>query len=56
MQEKIRSVYERIVSARLALNQAEVRFLAGSEAGSPDTAPQQTWHSAARQTSGRVWC
>ena len=27
--EKIRSVYERIVSARLALDQAEVRFLAG---------------------------
>jgi hypothetical protein len=27
--DEIRSVYERIVSARLALNQAEVRFLAG---------------------------
>lgn len=27
--EKIRSVYERIVSARLALDQAEFRFLAG---------------------------
>ena len=28
--EKIRSVYERIVSARLALDQAEARFLAGT--------------------------
>ena len=28
--DKIRSVYERIVSARLALNQAEVSFLAGT--------------------------
>ena len=28
--DKIRSVYERILSARLALNQAEVNFLAGT--------------------------
>jgi hypothetical protein len=28
--DKIRSIYERIVSARLALNQAEVSFLAGT--------------------------